>query len=122
MLAVVKTPRIDVRIKGDVPSRLLQILKREYGSDLKLVDDDDIETVDFFQTDFYRETKMLMTPGTYIKIYRENQGWTQEQLGEKLGVSKTFICDIEHGRRAVSKEAAKKLSRIFKIPLEYFIQ
>ena len=121
MLAVVKTPRIDVRIKGDVPPRLLRLLKTEYGSKLKLADDDDNETVDFFKTDFYRKTKKQMTPGTYIKIYRENHGMTQEQLGTKVGVSKSFICDVEHNRRAVSKEMAKKFSSLFKISVDRFI-
>lgn len=121
MLAVVKTPRIDVRIEGDVPPRLLRLLKTEYGPELKLADDGENETVDFFKTDFYRKTKKQMTPGTYVKIYRENHGMTQERLGEKLGVSKSFICDVEHDRRSISKEMAKKLSSIFRISADRFI-
>lgn len=121
MLAVVKTPRIDVRIEGDVPPRLLRLLKTEYGPKLKLTDDDDNETVDFFTTDFYRKMKKQMTPETYVKIYRENHGMTQEQLGTKVGASKSFIYDVEHNRRAISKETAKKFSALFNIPVDRFI-
>ncbi len=121
MLALVKTPRIDVRIEGEVPPRLLRLLKTEYGPVLKIAGDGDSESVDFFKTDFYREMKKGMTPGTYVRIYRENYGMTQEQLGEKVGASKSFICDIEHNRRAISKGMAKKFSALFKISMERFI-
>jgi len=121
MLAVVKTPLINVRIEGEVPPRLLRVLKTEYGSELKLADEEDNETVDFFKTDFYRETKKHITPGTYVKVYRENHEMTQEQLGAKVGVSKSFICDVEHNRRAISKEMAKKLSKLFKISASHLI-
>jgi DNA-binding XRE family transcriptional regulator len=46
---------------------------------------------------------------------------TQEHLGAKVGASKSFICDIEHDRRAISKEMAKKFSALFKISVERFI-
>ena len=121
MLAVVKTPHIDVRIEGDVPPRLLRLLKTEYGSKLRLAKDDEDETVDFFETDFYRKTKKQMTPGTYVKIYRENNGITQQQLGERIGVSKSFICDVERGRREISKKMAKKLSKMFRISIEHLL-
>jgi DNA-binding XRE family transcriptional regulator len=121
MLAVVKTPRIDVRIEGTVPPRLLRLLKTEYGPELKLVEDEDNTGVDFFETDFYRQMKKRMTPGAYVRIYRENHTMTQEHLGAKVGASKSFICDIEHDRRAISKEMAKKFSALFKISVERFI-
>ncbi len=56
MLAVVKTPHIRIRIEGKIPSRLMTVLKKEYGKGVKLVDDaeTDDELVDVFQTDWYR--------------------------------------------------------------------
>jgi antitoxin component HigA of HigAB toxin-antitoxin module len=97
------------------------LLKTEYGSVLKLTGHDDNESADFFKTDFYRKMNKQMTPGTYVRIYRENHGMTQEQLGANVGASKSFICDIEHNRRAISKEMAKKFSMLFKISAERFI-
>ncbi len=121
MLAVVKTPHINVRIEGQVSPRLLRLLKTEYGQKLKLIENDENETVDFFKTDFYKKVKKRMTPGTYVKIYRGNFNMTQEQLGLKVGVSKSFICDIEHNRRAISKDMAKKFSKLFKISASHLI-
>jgi DNA-binding XRE family transcriptional regulator len=110
-----------MRIEGDVPPRLLRLLKTEYGPELKIAEKDEDESVDFFETDFYRKVKSEMTPGAYVRIYRENHCMTQDQVGEKVGVNKSFICDIEHNRRAISKDMAKKFSVLFKISVARFI-
>lgn len=121
MLAVVKTPRINIRIKGNVPSKLLQCLRTEFGDKLIIDNNDDGEVIDFFKTDIYNDIKNDMTPGTYIRIYRENKNLTQKQLGELVGVSKAYICDIEKNRRSVSKQLAKDFAGIFSVPVSKFI-
>ena len=121
MLAVVKTRHINVRIQGQLPPRLLRCLQSEFGNKLHIEDDTPEEQVDFFKTDFYENIKKTMTPGAYMRIYRENHKLTQEQLGEKIGASKSFICDVEHDRRAISKEMAKKLAQVFNISVARFI-
>jgi hypothetical protein len=35
MQALVKTPRTNIRIQGDIPSHVLDMLKSEYGGELK---------------------------------------------------------------------------------------
>lgn len=35
--------------------------------------------------------------GSRIKLARENMGWTQEELAEKLDLSTQFISTIERG-------------------------
>jgi DNA-binding XRE family transcriptional regulator len=121
MLAVVKTPHINVRILGRLPSRLLRCLRSEYGSKLRIEDEKNDALLNFFETDFYKTAKKKMTPGTYLRIYRENHRKTQEELGDKIGASKAFVCDMEHDRRAISKKTAKKLASIFNISVERFI-
>jgi len=37
MQAVVKTPHIEVNIKGMIPQRLISLLKEEYGEEVKVV-------------------------------------------------------------------------------------
>jgi DNA-binding XRE family transcriptional regulator len=117
----VKTPHINVRIQGRLPSRLLRCLRTEYGNKLRIEDEKDDTIVDFFETDFYKDTKKEMTPGTYLRIYRENHKMTLEELGEKIGASKAFVCDMEHDRRAISKEMAKKVASLFNISVARFI-
>jgi hypothetical protein len=67
MLAVVKTPRTSIRIKGQISSRLMEVLMSEYGRDVQLTRDRDDELVDVFETDWYKNTKKKMTPGTYMR-------------------------------------------------------
>ena len=122
MLAVVKTPHTDLRIKGFIPRPVLMALRTEYGKTLKVkVNDDEEDLVDFFETDIYQDFKKRMQPGDYVKMYRENMELTQAALGERVGMSRAYICDVEHGRRAISKDIAKKLSRMFKISATHLI-
>ncbi len=122
MLAVVKTPLIDIHIKGKIPTRLVTVLKKEYGKKVRLTKEDDDELVDIFQTDWYKRIKRTLTPGKNLKIYRQNLGLTQAQLGEKLGnLPKQFISNMENGIRPISKKTAIKLARIFRTSVERFI-
>jgi len=122
MLAVVKTPLTDIRIKGRIPNRLLDLLAAEYGKNLQLTGEADEELVDVFQTEWYRSTKKGMTPGTYLKIYRENKEMTQAQLGAALGgLPRQHISNMEHDLRPISKKNALKLARLFEVSVERFI-
>jgi DNA-binding XRE family transcriptional regulator len=121
MLAVAKTPHIDLRIRGSISVPVLRTLKREYGTALKVMPDADDETVDWFSTELSKKIAARLSPGNCVKIYRENLGLTQEGLGAKLGVKGSFVSDIEHDRRAISKEKAKILSKLFHVSVGYFI-
>jgi DNA-binding XRE family transcriptional regulator len=123
MLAVVKTPHIRIRIEGRIPSRLITVLKEEYGKGVRLVNDTeaDDELVDVFQTDWYRRTKARLTPGKNLRIYRQNSKMTQVQLGKLIGLPKQYISNMENDIRPVSKNMAIKLAAIFKTSVARFI-
>lgn len=121
MLAVAKTPRIDLRIQGDISEGMVYVLKREYGKALKLVPDPDDEYEDWFSTDLAKRLAAEAKPGDGVWVYRTNRGWTQAELGEKLCVSAAYVSDMEHGRRAVSKAMARKLSKIFDVSVAHFV-
>ncbi len=122
MLAVVKTPLTSVRIKGRIPDRVLEALVAEFGRHVQLTRDPDDELVDVFQTDWYKSTKKKMTPGTYMKIYRENKNMTQTELGKALGgLPRQHISNMENGVRPISKKTALKLSKLFGVSVEKFI-
>lgn len=118
MLAVVKTHHIDLHIKGRIPKKLVRCLKEIYTQELQLINE---EKEDFFQTSIYTSAKKEMFPGLYVKIYRENKGMTQAGLGEQVNVSKTYICDIEHNRRPISKKLAKQFTGVFDIDVSRFV-
>lgn len=111
MQVVAKTPRIEVRITGEISAGLLRALEKECGRALEIITDPDEEYVDAVETDWYRDTKAGLTPGETLRIYRENAGLTQAGLGMLLGnVPRQHISGMEHGRRAISMGMAKRLA------------
>ena len=77
--------------------------------------------VDFHDTEWFKEVEPELTPASNLVFYRKLMKMTQTELGEKLGVSKQVISDMEHERRAISKAMAKELSKIFKVSVGRFI-
>ena len=57
MQAVVKTPHIEIKIKGTIPGSLLALLKKEYGKKLRFTEKEDNERVNVFETDWYKKIK-----------------------------------------------------------------
>jgi ribosome-binding protein aMBF1 (putative translation factor) len=122
MLAVVKTPRTDIHMRGFIPMPVLRVLHTEFWKNLTVTsekDDNKLESV--FDSSEYKEFKDRVSPADYIRTYRENSGLTQTELAVKLDVNRAYICDLEHGRRAFSKQFAKKMADFFKISLEHLI-
>ena len=119
MQAVVKTPHIEVNIKGMIPQRLISLLKEEYGEEVKVIDNDDDKLVNVFETPWYKNIKEVLTPGEVMRIYRGNRAMTQTRLGELLGgIPRQHISNMENGKRPISLNTAKKLAKLFNIPIE----
>jgi DNA-binding XRE family transcriptional regulator len=122
MQAVVKTPHIDIKIKGNISGKLLSVLKEEYGKEVHIDKEDENELVNIFQTEWYKKTRAKTTPGDNMKIYRELHKLTQAGLGEKIGgLPRQHISNMENGKRSISLNTAKKLSKLFKVSIEKFI-
>ena len=121
MQAHVKTPHTNIQIQGEIPARVLDVLRREYGGKLKIYADEDAR-LEVTDTDWYKKTKSLTTPGDALRIYRENHALTQAQLGEKMGhIPRQIISNMERGKRTISLASAKKLSAIFNTPASRFL-
>ena len=122
MQAVVKTPRIEINIKGEIPEKLLTVLEEEYGEQIQLLEESDEETMDIFGSDWYQDIKSKLTPGDNLRIYRENHGLTQARLGEMLdGIPRQHVSNMERGARSISLKTARKLAKLFKVSPEKFI-
>ena len=122
MQAVVKTPHIEINIKGDIPEKIITLLKKEYGKKVHLTKDEDDEFVNITETDWYKKIHAEKTPGDNMKIYRKIHKITQEKLGEILGgIPKQHVSNMENGSRPISKITAKKLAKIFNVSIERFI-
>ena len=56
--------------------------------------------------------------GNKIRILRESKGWTQENLGLKIGISQNNITTIEKGKKFVSMDKVYKILEVFDISLD----
>ncbi|MBX7204124.1 MAG: HigA family addiction module antidote protein [Bacteroidia bacterium] len=63
----------------------------------------------------------VFLPGEYIVDEMEARGMKQVQLAEKLGLSKSEVNLIIHGKRGITVPIAIKLERIFDIDAEYWM-
>jgi DNA-binding XRE family transcriptional regulator len=122
MPVATKTPLTSPRFIAGTPARILKDVRTRYKNYIVEVNvDDDDEYEDFFETDFAKEMEARMTPGLYLSNLREVHSWTQSHLGGLIGVSAKRISDWENGRRAISKDYAKKLAKLFRFPADKFI-
>ena len=123
MLVVVNQPHTEgFRIEGSIPKDVLDFVERRYSREnISIMDDDGDELIDPTEMDFYKEMKASETPGGNLRFYRRLVGMTQQELAEKLGMSKHHISDMENNRRAISKKTAKELGKLFKVSPIRFI-
>jgi transcriptional regulator with XRE-family HTH domain len=78
--------------------------------------------MDVLQTEQYKKFEASQTPGSWLAGMRDAMGMSQKSLGQKLGgVSPARISDWENNRRAISKEYAKALAKVFGISVERFL-
>lgn len=57
-----------------------------------------------------------------LKILRNEQNMSQEELAKKLGVSRTSITNYELGRNEASTQILNKLSEIFNVSTDYLLR
>ena len=109
MLAHVKAHHIDaeVTITGKGSEKIMTALKQMFEVEVD-------QYVNATDTDWYKETKENWTPSTEVRTNRQKFGLTQKELGEKIGVSKQYVSDLENNHRNISSELAKKLGEVFK--------
>jgi transcriptional regulator with XRE-family HTH domain len=63
-----------------------------------------------------------MSMGKRIKDLRKAKGWSQTELGEKIGLSFGGVSGIEADRRDTSQSVIIKLSEIFDVSTDYLLK
>ncbi len=56
-----------------------------------------------------------------LKNAREYLKFTQQSVSERTGIPRTAISEIEGGRRRVDSLELKKLARLYRYPVSYFL-
>jgi len=62
-----------------------------------------------------------LTLGKAIRSIREGEEERQIDFAKRLGVSKQYLCDLEHNRKIVSAKKAKEFADILGYSAEQFI-
>ena len=52
-----------------------------------------------------------LTFGMYFRVARDLLELTQEEMGKKLNISRSAVCEIEKGRHLVSPKLALKIAK-----------
>lgn len=58
--------------------------------------------------------------GDRIRELRHELGLSQEALGNKAGVDRTYVTDVENGRRNISVEVLEKLIKALEVSFQDF--
>jgi transcriptional regulator with XRE-family HTH domain len=63
----------------------------------------------------------MSSVGDRIKQRRQELGWTQDQLAVRAGISKSFLSDLENGKRSVSANNLLDIARALTVSLDYLM-
>lgn len=63
----------------------------------------------------------MVTVGDRIKFRRNELGWKQDELAIKAGISKSFLSDIENGKRKVGADKLYSIARTLSLSLDYLM-
>lgn len=100
---------------GDIPEKILNVLKAEYG-DVQVITDEDDELINVQETDWYKTMKESMTSGKTLRAYRTREDLTQEELGRRIGnVPRQHISNMERDKRPIGKEMAKRFAEVLNV-------
>ena len=56
-----------------------------------------------------------------LRIIRNQNGLTQQQVAEALGISRSAYCGYETGRRSLDIDTIAKLSKFYNLSIEKFV-
>lgn len=69
-----------------------------------------------------KNAKLTKTICKRIRKYRHDAGLTQEDLAEKVGVSRVYIGYVEQGRNTPSLEILSKIAKSLKVRLSDIVE
>jgi len=59
--------------------------------------------------------------GARIKALRKQQGWSQEQLAERVGISTQYVSNIERGKENPTLDLLLRLAEVLRVaPVDIF--
>lgn len=68
------------------------------------------------------KTKILRRFGMKVKKLRETKGWSQEELGKRSGLHRTYIGSIERSERNVSLLNIERIAKALNVKTSELIE
>ena len=69
-----------------------------------------------------KNAKLPKVLGKKIQKRRNEIGYTQEELGDKVGISRAYMGYIEQGRYAPSLEVLERIAKVLKSHISHFFE
>ena len=63
-----------------------------------------------------------MSIGEEIKKNRNAKGFTQDELAEKIGISRNYISDLENNRYVPSVKTLSKIAVVLQMDLNFLLE
>jgi len=64
---------------------------------------------------------LLARLGDRIRKLRKARGWTQAEMAERVGIDRSFLADVERGKRNISILNLELIAHGFKISLSQLL-
>ena len=65
--------------------------------------------------------KLRTEAGALLKGVRARENMNQIEFAEAIGVTQANLSKMEHGKRPIGKQIAKRIEQIFKVNYKYFL-
>jgi len=120
--AKTRPTNLTFRIRPGISRRTIQRIKKEVVEKYSdILEEDNNDSVDWFESDLHKEISGGMKPGDYLKHLCEAHNLTLREVAERVGVNAQRVHDWQSGYRGISKGFAKKLGELFNISPAVFI-
>lgn len=60
--------------------------------------------------------EICQRPGRNVRRLREEKGWSQEDFADRAGIHRTYVSDIERGRRNPTIIVVERLAKPLNVP------
>lgn len=64
---------------------------------------------------------LLVQLGERVRKLRKRRGWTQVVMAEKIGLDRSFIADVERGKRNISILNLEIMAKGFRVTLSQLL-
>ena len=81
------------------------------------------EVLEIYEEELYSATEVFPDshPGKILRGLRTRENITQAQLAQKSGLKPHHISEMEHGKRSIGKDVARRLAKLFNVSYKVFL-